>query len=138
MKTLKLQFLQFFIKISEIILLISLISLAFLVIIRIGLCYGLEEYNYLDFRFLFFVEGMILGDRCNFFCFFRPICEFNFIFIYNFIGENATVYFLFLKFCFTCALLYKNYIFFYFPYLIGKMTNILEFRLLILFTASNY
>ena len=57
---------------------------------------------------------------------FRPICEFNFTFISNFIGENVFVYFIFyfLKICFTCALLYKNYIFFYFPYLIGKMTNI--------------
>ena len=74
MKTLKLQFLQFFEKISEIILLISLISLAFSLIIGIYLCYGLEEYNYLDFRFLFFIDGMILGDRCNFFCFLRPNC----------------------------------------------------------------
>ena len=69
MKTLKLQFLQFFGNIFEIILLISLISLAFSIIIGIDLCYRLEEYNYLDFRFLFFVDGMILGDRCNFLCF---------------------------------------------------------------------
>ena len=103
------------------------------------MCYGLEEYNFLDFRVLFFVDGMILADRCNFFCFFRLICEFNFTFISNFISENAVVYlFIYLKICFTCALLYKNYIFFYFPYLIGKMTNIIEFHLLILFTASNY
>ena len=45
--------------------------------------------------------------------FFRPICEFNFTFISNFIGENVAVYlfyFYFLKLCFTrCLIIQKLY-----------------------------
>ena len=48
--------------------------------------------------------------------FFMPICEFNITFISNFIGKNDAVYFL--KICFTCSLLYKNYIFCSFLFLI--------------------
>ena len=70
--------------------------MAFFIVIGIDLCCGLEEYNYLDFRFLFFVDEMLLGDRCNFFCFFRSICEFNFTFMSNVIGENAAFIFIFI------------------------------------------
>ena len=88
------QFLQFFEHIYEIVLLFSLISLVFSVIIWIDMCCGLKEYNYLDFKFLFFVDGMILGDRCNFLCFLRLIC--GLILLLSLISLVTMLLFLFL------------------------------------------